>query len=98
MEYYGFDAYTNAINLEREYYQEFACELDMYYYPFDTKIDNIGVEYTGKHEIQNWKTFFDNSGEMSQAEVNIGFRRNVEFNFMFVIATISASIQPWLPS
>ena len=104
MEYYDFDAYTNAINLEREYYQEFTCEFDLYYYPFDTQIDSIGVEYTGKHDIENWKTFFDNSGEMSQAEVNIVFRRNVKFNFtdrvmvMLVIATINASIQIHLPA
>ena len=35
---YGFNAYTNAINLQREYYQEFACEFDLYYYPFDTQV------------------------------------------------------------
>ena len=37
---YGFDAYTNAINLEREYYQDFSCEFDLYYYPFDTQVNN----------------------------------------------------------
>ena len=39
---YGFDAYTNAINLQREYYQEFACEFDLYFYPFDTQVSHIG--------------------------------------------------------
>ena len=29
---YGFDANTNAINLEREYYQVFSCEFNLYYY------------------------------------------------------------------
>ena len=36
--------------------------------------------FTGKrqlleYEIQDWKLFIDNSGEMSQAEVKIVFRR-----------------------
>ena len=35
---YGFDANTNAINLEREYYQVFSCEFNLYYYPFDTQV------------------------------------------------------------
>ena len=38
---YGFNAYTNAINLQREYYQEFACEFDLYYYPFDTQVGQV---------------------------------------------------------
>merc|ERR1719206_1706395 len=38
LEYYGFDSYTNAINLEREYYQVFSCEFDLLYYPFDTQV------------------------------------------------------------
>ena len=28
-----------------------------------------------EYEIQDWKIFFDNTGEMSQAEVKIVFRR-----------------------
>ena len=125
LEYYGFDAYTNAINLEREYYQDFACEFDLYYYPFDTQVrhkdmkpssnltsavqvchmvfalqgftkefialqqDGLGVEYRGKkhlleYEIQDWRFFLDNSGEMSQAEVKIVFRRNIEFHLFGV--------------
>ena len=35
---YGFDADLNAINLEREYYQAFSCEFELYYYPFDTQV------------------------------------------------------------
>ena len=34
---YGFSAYENSLNLQREYYQEFACEFDLVYYPFDTQ-------------------------------------------------------------
>ena len=34
---YGFSAYENSLNLQREYYQEFACEFDLLYYPFDTQ-------------------------------------------------------------
>jgi len=47
--------------------------------------DGIGVEYLGKrqlleYEIQDWKLFIDNTGEMSQAEVKIVFRRNIEYH------------------
>ena len=35
---YGFDGYSNAISLKREYYQEFACEFSLNYYPFDTQV------------------------------------------------------------
>jgi len=104
LEYYGFSAYENSLNLQREYYQEFACEFDLVYYPFDTQVchmvfalqgftkefiamegDGIGVEYLGKrqlleYEIQDWKLFIDNTGEMSQAEVKIVFRRNIEYH------------------
>ena len=34
---YGFSAYENSLNLQREYYQQFACEFDLVYYPFDTQ-------------------------------------------------------------
>jgi len=104
LEYYGFSAYENSLNLQREYYQEFACEFDLLYYPFDTQVchmvfalqgftkefiamegDGIGVEYLGKrqlleYEIQDWKLFIDNTQEMSQAEVKIVFRRNIEYH------------------
>ena len=43
---YGFNAYTNAINLQREYYQEFACEFDLYYYPFDTQVRRAELLYS----------------------------------------------------
>ena len=49
---YGFDAYTNAINLEREYYQVFSCEFNLLYYPFDTQTCPLILEPTG-----NSKTF-----------------------------------------
>ena len=35
---YGFDGYQNSINLNREYYQDFACEFGLLYYPFDTQV------------------------------------------------------------
>ena len=38
---YGFSAYENSLNLQREYYQEFACEFDLLYYPFDTQASLI---------------------------------------------------------
>ena len=41
---------------------------------------NLKKYFPGKknlleYEIQDWKVFFDNTGEMSQAEVKIVFRR-----------------------
>ena len=35
---YGFDGYSNSINLLREYYQQYACEFALEYYPFDTQV------------------------------------------------------------
>ena len=35
---YKFDAAHNSINLLREYYQEFSCEFDLQFYPFDTQV------------------------------------------------------------
>lgn len=35
---YKFDAAHNSINLLREYYQEFSCEFDLLFYPFDTQV------------------------------------------------------------
>ena len=29
---------TNSILLTREYYQEYACQFDLIYYPFDTQV------------------------------------------------------------
>jgi len=105
-EYYGFDGYQNSINLLREYYQQYACEFALTYYPFDTQVchmvfalqgftkefivlkqDYIGVNYTGKkdlleYEIQEWKVFIDNSGDMSVAEVKIVFRRKIEYHLL----------------
>ncbi len=33
-----FSGAKNSISLTREYYQECACEFDLYYYPFDTQV------------------------------------------------------------
>ncbi len=33
-----FSGAKNSISLTREYYQEYACEFDLYYYPFDTQV------------------------------------------------------------
>ena len=35
----------------------------------------LGKKNLLEYEIQDWKIFFDNTGEMSQAEVKIVFRR-----------------------
>ena len=132
---YGFDGYQNSINLLREYYQQYACEFALTYYPFDTQVCHmvfalqvmhfLGIyfifsihEFSGlykrvhcvearlyrsqlyrflvifclsirwiknkftagkkdllEYEIQEWKVFIDNSGDMSVAEVKIVFRR-----------------------
>ena len=52
---YGFDSYTNAINLEREYYQVFSCEFNLLYYPFDTQVRILVIqEYLGTiHKLRN---------------------------------------------
>ena len=44
---YGFDGYSNAINLKREYYQEFACEFSLNYYPFDTQVCHMVFSLQG---------------------------------------------------
>jgi hypothetical protein len=33
-----FSGRKNAIYLTREYFQEYACEFDLTYYPFDTQV------------------------------------------------------------
>ena len=35
----------------------------------------LGKKNLLEYEIQDWQIFFDNTGEMSQAEVKIVFRR-----------------------
>ena len=47
---------------------------------FEEKCRDKHCDVTGKrqlleYEIQDWKLFIDNTGEMSQAEVKIVFRR-----------------------
>lgn len=43
-----FSGRTNAIYLTREYYQEYACEFDLIYYPFDTQVCTMVFEVQGK--------------------------------------------------
>ena len=43
-----FSGRTNAIYLSREYYQEYACEFDLIYYPFDTQLCFMVFEVQGK--------------------------------------------------
>ena len=43
-----FSGRTNAIYLSREYYQEYACEFDLLYYPFDTQLCFMIFEVQGK--------------------------------------------------
>lgn len=38
-----FSGRTNSIQIRREYYQEYACEFDLVYYPFDTQVGNLNV-------------------------------------------------------
>ena len=35
---YKFDSEKNSLYLTREYYQDFSCEFDLIYYPFDTQV------------------------------------------------------------
>ena len=35
---YKFESEKNSLNLIREYYQDFSCEFDLLYYPFDTQV------------------------------------------------------------
>ena len=41
----------------------------------DLKINFVGKRNLLEYEIQDWKIFLDNTGEMSKAEVKIVFRR-----------------------
>ena len=50
---YGFSAYENSLNLQREYYQEFACEFDLVYYPFDTQACWFTIHLTHLPTYQN---------------------------------------------
>ena len=43
-----FSGRTNAIYLSREYFQEYACEFDLIYYPFDTQVCSMIFEVQGK--------------------------------------------------
>lgn len=47
--------------------------------------DGIGVEYVGKkelleYEIQMWEMFIINSSSVSEVEIRIVFRRNIEYH------------------
>ena len=37
----------NSIYLNREYYQDFACEFDLLYYPFDTQMCRMILAING---------------------------------------------------
>ena len=43
-----FSGKTNAIYLWREYYQEYGCEFELLYYPFDTQLCLLVFEVQGK--------------------------------------------------
>ena len=43
-----FPGSNNAILLRREYYQDFSCEFDLRYYPFDTQACYMIFEIQGK--------------------------------------------------
>ena len=43
-----FSGKKNAIYLTREYYQEYACEFQLIYYPFDTQLCIMVFEVQGK--------------------------------------------------
>ncbi len=43
-----FSGRDNAIYLTREYYQEYGCEFDLIYYPFDTQMCEMIFEVQGK--------------------------------------------------
>ncbi len=45
-----FSGAKNSISLTREYYQEYACQFDLYYYPFDTQVCEMRFEVQGKTE------------------------------------------------
>ena len=36
---YKFESEKNSLYLTREYYQDFSCEFDLGYYPFDTQVN-----------------------------------------------------------
>ena len=40
----------NPISLTREYFQEYSCEFNLLYYPFDTQICEIELSVQGKTE------------------------------------------------
>ena len=43
-----FPGSNNAILLKREYYQEYSCEFDLRYYPFDTQMCEMIFQIQGK--------------------------------------------------
>lgn len=43
-----FSGRKNAISLTREYYQDYACEFHLHYYPFDTQVCSLIFEIQGK--------------------------------------------------
>lgn len=46
-----FSGKNNSILLTREYYQDYSCEFDLHYYPFDTQVCNCMSGYTCKLSI-----------------------------------------------
>ena len=40
-----FSGRTNAIYLTREYYQDYACAFDLAYYPFDTQVSIVLLNF-----------------------------------------------------
>ena len=40
-----FSGRTNAIYLTREYYQDYACAFDLAYYPFDTQVSMVLLNF-----------------------------------------------------
>ena len=53
-----FSGKTNSISMTREYYQEYACKFDLYYYPFDTQVKSIFVIFN-LHLVLHWLFPYD---------------------------------------
>ena len=55
---YGFDGYQNSINLLREYYQQYACEFALTYYPFDTQVCHMVFALQVMHILGIYISYF----------------------------------------
>ena len=78
---------ANSISMTREYYQEYACDFDLLYYPFDTQVrKKITISQFYKIVLYFNLQFRQGMGNFTllQHTKNVQHFKNVQQYYLFV--------------